>query len=145
MAAWFRPWSSCNRRALARSDFRLIRYRNPPPIHDPSMTDRKTDRVVSITLSILAHAALVSALVWGWFHYRQPPATPPSLAIEGTVVRGAVPPPPPPEPTPPKPVEQPAPPAPTADEEEQRKKVEAQKAAEAVEQQQKTEKAVADK
>jgi len=97
------------------------------------MTERKADRVVSIALSILIHAAIVAALAWGWWTYRKPEPTPQTLAIEGTVVRSAQP--APPEPAPPKPVE---PPQPTADEqaaqkakeEEQHKKVEEQHAAE---------------
>jgi colicin import membrane protein len=63
-------------------------------------------------LSILIHAAIVGALRWGWWQYRQPTATPPSLAIDATVVRDAPPaaaaPPPPPTPAP----EAPTPPAP---------------------------------
>ena len=97
------------------------------------MTERKADRVVSIALSIVIHAAIVAALAWGWWTYRKPEPTPQTLAIEGTVVRSAQP--APPEPAPPKPVE---PPQPTADEqaaqkakeEEQHKKVEEQHAAE---------------
>jgi colicin import membrane protein len=109
------------------------------------MTDRKTDRVVSITLSILIHLAIVGALVWGWFNYRQPQPTPQSLAIEGTVVRNSAP--PAPEPAPPKPVEQPppAPPPPHVDEEAQRKKAEEQRANEAAAEQQRQEKAASEK
>jgi colicin import membrane protein len=110
------------------------------------MTDRKSDRVVSITLSILIHLAIVGALVWGWFNYRQPEPTPQSLAIEGTVVRNSAP--PAPEPTPPKPVEQPppvTPPPPTVDEEAQHKKAEEQRANEAAAEQQRQEKAASEK
>jgi colicin import membrane protein len=103
------------------------------------MTERKADRVVSIGLSIIIHAAIVAALAWGWWTYRKPEPTPQTLAIEGTVVRSAQP--APPEPAPPKPVEQPPPPTPvqpTADEqaaqkaqeEEQHKKADEQRAAE---------------
>jgi colicin import membrane protein len=82
------------------------------------MTERRSDRVLSIVLSILIHAAIVGVLVWGWFQYRRPTATPPSLAIEATVVNNApaapaspAPPPnPPPEPT------TPPPPTPTPEE-----------------------------
>jgi colicin import membrane protein len=112
------------------------------------MTDRKTDRVLSISLSIFIHLAILGALVWGWLRYRQETPTPQSIAIEGTVVPSAVP--ATPEPTPPKPVEQPPPqpaPAPAVDQEAQRKKAEEeQKAADAAaEQQRQAQKAAADK
>ncbi|HEY4974967.1 MAG TPA: cell envelope integrity protein TolA [Steroidobacteraceae bacterium] len=55
------------------------------------MSERRSDRVVSVVLSILIHAAIVGALLWGWWQYRQPTVTPPSLAIEATVVRDAPP------------------------------------------------------
>jgi colicin import membrane protein len=66
------------------------------------MTERRSDRILSIVLSIMIHAAIVGALLWGWWQYRQPTVTPPSLAIEATVVRDA----------PPQPAPQPANPAP---------------------------------
>jgi colicin import membrane protein len=56
------------------------------------MTERRTDRVVSISLSILGHAAILGLLIWGWWQYRQPTPSRQSLAIEGTVVQNAVPP-----------------------------------------------------
>jgi colicin import membrane protein len=65
------------------------------------MTERRSDRILSIVLSILIHAAIVGALLWGWWQYRQPTVTPPSLAIEGTVVPNAPPQPAPPQPAPP--------------------------------------------
>jgi len=74
------------------------------------MSERRSDRVVSIALSILIHAAIVGALAWGWWQYRQPAVTPSNLAIEATVVRDAPPvaaaptpsaPPPPDNPPPP--------------------------------------------
>ena len=103
------------------------------------MTERKADRVVSIALSIVIHAAIVAALGWGWWTYRKPEPTPQSLAIEGTVVRNA--PPAPSEPAPPKPVQPPSPPPPPqpsadeqaaqkAQEEEQHKRAEEQRAVE---------------
>ena len=49
------------------------------------MTERRSDRILSIVLSILIHAAIVGALLWGWWQYRQPTTTAPSLAIEATV------------------------------------------------------------
>ena len=76
------------------------------------MTERRSDRILSIVLSILIHAAIVGALLWGWWQYRQPTVTAPSLAIEATVVRDA---PPQAAPSPPPP-ENPPPPAPPHDE-----------------------------
>jgi colicin import membrane protein len=68
------------------------------------MTERRSDRVMSIVLSILIHAAIVGALLWGWWQYRRPTPAPSSLAIEATVVRNA-----PPAPAPPPPASTPAP------------------------------------
>jgi colicin import membrane protein len=79
------------------------------------MTERRSDRILSIVLSILIHAAIVGALLWGWWQYRQPTVTAPSLAIEATVVRDAPPQAAPPAPSPPPP-ENPPPPAPPHDE-----------------------------
>jgi colicin import membrane protein len=83
------------------------------------MSERRSDRVLSIVLSILIHAAIVGALLWGWWQYRQPTVTTPSLAIEATVVRDAPPqaaPPPPSPPTPAPPADKPPPPEPAHDE-----------------------------
>ena len=52
---------------------------------------RSSDRVVSISLSVLVHAAIVGALFWGWWQYHTPKIAPPSLAIQATVVRNAPP------------------------------------------------------
>jgi len=82
------------------------------------MTERRSDRILSIVLSILIHAAIVGALLWGWWQYRQPTVTAPSLAIEATVVRDAPPQAAPPAPSPPPntpPPENPPPPAPPHD------------------------------
>jgi colicin import membrane protein len=65
------------------------------------MSERRSDRVLSVVLSVLIHAAIVGALLWGWWQYRQPTVTPPSLAIEATVVRDTPPQPAPPAPSPP--------------------------------------------
>ena len=102
------------------------------------MTERTSDRWVSIVLSVLLHGALAGALVYGWwtFHQRSKPPTP-TLAIEATVVdsrsvRGAttptppapVPPPPPaPEPQPQPQVEPEGPPQPTPEQLAQRAQV----------------------
>jgi colicin import membrane protein len=83
------------------------------------MTERRSDRVLAIVLSILIHAAILGVLLWGWFQYRRPTATPPSLAIEATVVHNAQPAaqPTPPAPTPPpQPANPPPPPTPTPEE-----------------------------
>ena len=40
------------------------------------MMERKADRVLSISLSIIVHLAIIGALVWGWFTYRAPAPTP---------------------------------------------------------------------
>jgi colicin import membrane protein len=69
------------------------------------MSEPSGDRVLPVVLSILIHAAIVGALVWGWWHYRAPTPSPQTLAIEATVVRDA------PQSAPPAPA--PAPPAPT--------------------------------
>jgi colicin import membrane protein len=99
------------------------------------MSERRSDRVLSIVLSILIHAAIVGALLWGWWQYRQPTVTTPSLAIEATVVRDAppqpaAPPPSPPAPTPP--ADNPPPPEPAHDqqaEQEARQKAQEQERA----------------
>ncbi|MFI4868864.1 MAG: cell envelope integrity protein TolA [Steroidobacterales bacterium] len=95
------------------------------------MTERRSDRILSIVLSILIHAAIVGALLWGWWQYRQPTATPPSLAIDATVVHDAPPAPatpPPPAPTPPP--EAPSPPPPPDQQAEQQAREERARAAE---------------
>jgi colicin import membrane protein len=82
------------------------------------MTERRSDRVLAIVLSILIHGAILGVLLWGWFQYRKPTASPPSLAIEATVVRNAPPqaqPAPAPAPTP-EPATPPPPPTPTPEE-----------------------------
>ena len=115
------------------------------------MMDRKADRVLSIALSIIVHLAIVGALVWGWFQYRQPKPTPQSLAIEGTVVNNQAQ--TTPIPSPPKPAEPPpapAPPPPDARQqaeqqaqEQQRKAQEQAAAQQAAEQRQREEQAKA--
>jgi colicin import membrane protein len=105
---------------------------------------RVSDRWISITLSVLLHAALLAALVYGWLLYRRPPRPAPTLAIEATAVdaramRGVLQAPRPPAPPPPQPEPQEAlgPPQPKPEEraqqEEQRQQAQAaaeQKAAE---------------
>ncbi len=50
------------------------------------MTERTSDRWVSIVLSVLLHAALAGALAYGWWTFRQSEPPKPTLAIEATVV-----------------------------------------------------------
>jgi colicin import membrane protein len=47
---------------------------------------RPSDRWVAIALAVLLHAALLAAVVYGWWMFRRPPHPAPSLAIEATVV-----------------------------------------------------------
>jgi colicin import membrane protein len=86
---------------------------------------RVSDRWVSIALSVLLHAALLAALLYGWLVFRRPPRPAPTLAIEARVVdarsmRGALQPPPQPQPVPPPPAEPVGPPQPTPEELAQR-------------------------
>lgn len=46
----------------------------------------RRDRWVSAGLSILLHAAIIGALVYGWWSFRHQPSAPPTLAIDATVV-----------------------------------------------------------
>ena len=97
------------------------------------MIERRSDRILSIVLSILIDAAIVGALLWGWWQYRQPTVTAPSLAIEATVVRDAPPQAAPPATSPPPttpPPENPPPPAPPHDEQAEQQAREAQAHAE---------------
>jgi colicin import membrane protein len=104
------------------------------------MQARASDRWISIGLSVLLHAALLGALVYGWLLFRRPPRPAPTLAIEATVVdartvqglTGAAPPPQPPPP----PVEPEGPPQPSAEELAQREAARAQQEAEAEQQRQ---------
>jgi colicin import membrane protein len=105
---------------------------------------RPSDRWISIALSVLLHAALLGALVYGWLLFREPPRPAPTLAIEATVVdartlKGAqrAPPqaePPAAAPEPQTPAEPEGPPPPTPEELAQRQQERAQ--AEAAAQQQ---------
>jgi colicin import membrane protein len=103
------------------------------------MQRRVGDRWGSIALSVLLHAALLSALVYGFLLYRRPPRPAPTLAIEATVVdaravRGQQQTPPPPappaapQPEPPEPL---GPPQPTPEQLAQREQQREQDEAEA--------------
>ena len=101
---------------------------------------RASDRWVSITLSVLLHAALLGALVYGWMLFRRPPRPAPTLAIEARVVdarsvRGATQPPPQPAPAPQPPPESVGPPQPTPEERAEREQQRQQAEAAAQEQQ----------
>jgi colicin import membrane protein len=105
------------------------------------MQPRASDRWISITLSVLLHAALLGALVYGWLLFRHPPRPAPTLAIEATVVdartvRGALSAPPQPQPPPAAPPEPEGPPQPTAAELARRDAERAQQQAQALKEQQ---------
>jgi colicin import membrane protein len=51
------------------------------------MSERRSDRYLSIFLSVLVHAAIAGALLWGWWRLRTPAPPPQTLAIEATVVQ----------------------------------------------------------
>ena len=93
---------------------------------------------MSITLSVLLHAALLGALAYGWLVFRRPPRPAPTLAIEAHVVdsrsvRGVVQ--PAPQPAPPQaPPESVGPPQPTPEERSQREQQRQQEEAAAAEQ-----------
>jgi len=100
---------------------------------------------VSISLSVLLHAALLGALVYGWLLFRRPPRPAPTLAIEAHVVDarsvpGVVQPAPPPQ----APPESVGPPQPTSEELEQREQQRQQEEAAAAEQQRAAEQAAAE-
>jgi colicin import membrane protein len=105
---------------------------------------RVSDRWVSITLSVLLHAALLGALVYGWLLFRRPPRPAPTLAIEAHVVdarsvRGAL------QPAPPQPQpESVGPPPPTAEELTQREQQRQQQEVVAAERQHAAEQAAAE-
>ena len=95
---------------------------------------------MSITLSVLLHAALLGALVYGWMLFRRPPRPAPTLAIEARVVdarsvRGATQAPPQPAPAPQPPPESVGPPQPTPEERAEREQQRQQAEAAAQEQQ----------
>ena len=98
------------------------------------MSERRSDRVLSIVLSILVHAAIIGALIWGWWQYRTPKPAPQTLAIEASVVHdnetAANPEPAPvPQTPPPAPTPTPPPPAPAPDAQAEQRAIEEQEAA----------------
>jgi colicin import membrane protein len=106
----------------------------------PARMQRPSDRWVSVTLSVLLHAALLAALAYGWLLFRRPPRPAPTLAIEAHVVdprsvRGLVQPAPQPAPPPQAPPEPVGPPPPTPEELAQREQQREQEEAAVAEQQ----------
>lgn len=105
--------------------------------------ERKSDRWISITQSVLLHGAVIGALAYGFYTYKQQPRPPtPTLAVEATVVDSkdlkAAPTnveKPAPAPPPPEPVEDVGPPTPSPEEAQKRE----QQEREAAEAQQKLE------
>jgi colicin import membrane protein len=100
------------------------------------MSERRSDRWVSVLMSVLVHGALVALLGWGWWFFRRPAPAAPLLAIEARVVDAAVlarlkapPPAPAPEPQP-----APTPPAPDPQQVAAEQRVEREKQARAEQQ-----------
>ncbi len=50
------------------------------------MSEARSDRWVSVLLSVLVHAGIVGLLGFGWWHFRKPVSAPQQLAIEAIVV-----------------------------------------------------------
>lgn len=110
---------------------------------------RPSDRWVSVTLSVLLHAALLGALAYGWLLFRRPPRPAPTLAIEAHVVdarsvRGLVQPAPQPALPPQAPPESVGPPQPTPEELSEREQRQQEEAAAAEQQRAAEEKAAAE-
>ena len=50
------------------------------------MSERKSDRWISLIQSVALHAVVVGALAYGFYTYKQIPKTPtPTLAVEGRI------------------------------------------------------------
>jgi colicin import membrane protein len=50
------------------------------------MTEKRSDKWVSLTLSVLVHGTIVGLLVWGFVFYKREKSPEPQLAIQATVV-----------------------------------------------------------
>lgn len=50
------------------------------------MSESRSDRWLSIGMSVLLHGGLIALLAFGWWHFRHPPAPAPTVAIDATVV-----------------------------------------------------------
>jgi colicin import membrane protein len=113
---------------------------------------RRSDHWISLALSVLLHAALVAALVYGWLLFRHPPRPKPTLAIEATVVdaralreaQRPAPQPPAPVAPPPQPAQPPPPPQPTPEELAQREAQREEQRAQAAQEEQAAERAAAE-
>jgi colicin import membrane protein len=100
------------------------------------MGERKSDRWISITQSVLLHGALVGALAYGFYTYKQLPRPAPTLAVEGSIVQEKdlrapqskvekpAPAPEPVKPPPPEPAEDVGPPTPTPEDTQKREQEE---------------------
>ena len=103
------------------------------------MAERKSDRWISLTQSVLLHGVVIGGLAYGFYAYKKDAKPPPpvTLAIEGTIVGEKdlgpvqpkaeplpVPPEPAPEPEPPPPPEDQGPPSPSPEEIQQREREE---------------------
>jgi colicin import membrane protein len=94
--------------------------------------EKKSDRWISITQSVLLHGLIIGTVAYGVYVYKRTPPPPTTLAIEGSVVeskdlkstppQAEEPPQPTPEPEPPPPPEEQGPPTPTPEELEQQKR-----------------------
>src|SRR6516165_10810432 len=151
MGASCRPWLSCSTPGRTRWASSPSRCRRVSGVgaDAPSRMQRPSDRWVSITLSVLLHAALLGGLAYGWLLFRRPPRPAPTLAIEAHVVdarsvRGLVQPAPQPAPPPPAPPESVGPPQPTPEELSEREQRQQEEAAVAEQQRAAAEKAAAE-
>jgi colicin import membrane protein len=52
----------------------------------PPQKPRKSGRAPAIALSLLLHAAIAAAAIYGWFTWKHEPPPPETLAVEGSVV-----------------------------------------------------------
>jgi colicin import membrane protein len=113
---------------------------------------RRSDHWISLALSVLLHAALLAALVYGWLLFRHPTRPKPTLAIEATVVdaralrevQHPAPQPPAAVAAPPQPVQPPPPPQPTPEELAQREAERQEQRVQAAREEQAAERAAAE-
>jgi len=87
------------------------------------MSERRSDRWISVLMSVLVHGAVIALLGWGWWFFRRPAPAAQLLAIEARIVDAAAlarltAPPPAPVPSAPAPEPQPAPTPPPPDPEQ---------------------------
>jgi colicin import membrane protein len=53
------------------------------------MSERRSDRWVSVLMSVLVHGAVIALLGWGWWFFRRPAPAAQQLAIEARIVDAA--------------------------------------------------------